>query len=31
VDAGEDEDADNVRALLGDPIAPVLKVEPRLE
>lgn len=31
VNAGEDEDADNVRALLGDPISPVLKVEPRLE
>ena len=31
VNAGEHEDADNVGILLGNPISPVLKVEPGLE
>lgn len=31
LDAGENEDGDNVRILLGNPVATMLKVEPRLE
>jgi hypothetical protein len=31
LNAGEDEDADNVRIALGNPIPPMLKVEPGLE